>query len=90
MVFSRVLSQDKSCFDRPENEASGLMQQLIVKDGDDARALIGVVVGQIVAIDDRPSPLGNGLGVAIDTRRASYWTCLPWGHGCSDEPCGEV
>jgi ATP-binding cassette, subfamily B (MDR/TAP), member 1 len=49
MAFSRVLSQDKSWFDRPENNASRLTQ-VIVKDGDDARTLIAVVVGQIVAV----------------------------------------
>ncbi|KAJ8596855.1 hypothetical protein M405DRAFT_804734 [Rhizopogon salebrosus TDB-379] len=49
MAFSRVLSQDKSWFDRPENNASRLTQ-VIVKDGDDARTLIAVVLGQIVAV----------------------------------------
>lgn len=49
MAFSRVLSQDKSWFDHPENGASRLTQ-VIVKDGDDARTLIAVVVGQIVAV----------------------------------------
>jgi ATP-binding cassette subfamily B (MDR/TAP) protein 1 len=42
MVFSCVLSQDKSLFDRPENGASRLTQ-VIWKDGDDSRALIAVV-----------------------------------------------
>jgi ATP-binding cassette subfamily B (MDR/TAP) protein 1 len=49
IAFSRVLSQDKSWFDRPENGAARLTQ-VIVKDGDDARTLIAVVVGQIVAV----------------------------------------
>jgi len=49
MALSRVLSQDKSWFDRPENVASRLTQ-VIVKDGDDAHTLIAVVVGQIVAV----------------------------------------
>lgn len=49
IAFSRVLSQDKSWFDRPENSAARLTQ-VIVKDGDDARTLIAVVVGQIVAV----------------------------------------
>ncbi|KAG1778875.1 P-loop containing nucleoside triphosphate hydrolase protein [Suillus placidus] len=49
IAFSRVLSQDKSWFDRPENGAAKLTQ-VIVKDGDDARTLIAVVVGQIVAV----------------------------------------
>ncbi|KAG0696805.1 P-loop containing nucleoside triphosphate hydrolase protein [Suillus ampliporus] len=49
IAFSRVLSQDKSWFDSPENGASKLTQ-VIVKDGDDARTLIAVVVGQIVAV----------------------------------------
>jgi len=77
MVFSRVLSQDKSWFDRPENGASRLTQ-VIVKDGYDARALIAVVVGQIAAIDDRRSPLGNGLVMAIDTLRASLSLLGSW------------
>jgi ATP-binding cassette subfamily B (MDR/TAP) protein 1 len=42
MVFSCVLSQNKSLVDRPENGASRLTQ-VILKDGDDARALIAVV-----------------------------------------------
>lgn len=49
IAFSHVLSQDKSWFDRPENGAAKLTQ-VIVKDGDDARTLIAVVVGQIVAV----------------------------------------
>ncbi|KAG1886662.1 P-loop containing nucleoside triphosphate hydrolase protein [Suillus subluteus] len=49
IAFSRVLSQDKSWFDRPENGAARLTQ-VIVKDGDDARTLIAVVVAQIVAV----------------------------------------
>ncbi|KAG2130150.1 P-loop containing nucleoside triphosphate hydrolase protein [Suillus bovinus] len=49
IAFSRVLSQDKSWFDRPENGAAKLTQ-VIIKDGDDARTLIAVVVGQIVAV----------------------------------------
>ncbi|KAG2051748.1 hypothetical protein BDR06DRAFT_915985 [Suillus hirtellus] len=49
IAFSRVLSQDKSWFDHPENGAAKLTQ-VIVKDGDDARTLIAVVVGQIVAV----------------------------------------
>jgi ATP-binding cassette subfamily B (MDR/TAP) protein 1 len=49
IAFSRVLSQDKSWFDRPENGAARLTQ-VIVKDGDDARTLIAVVVGQIIAV----------------------------------------
>jgi len=42
MVFSCVLSQDQSLFDHAENGASRLTQ-VILKDGDDARALIAVV-----------------------------------------------
>jgi len=49
MAFSRVLSQDKSWFDRPENSASRLTQ-VIVKDGDDARTLLAIVAGQIIAV----------------------------------------
>ncbi|KAG1740122.1 P-loop containing nucleoside triphosphate hydrolase protein [Suillus paluster] len=49
IAFSRVLSQDKSWFDHPENGAAKLTQ-VIMKDGDDACMLIAVVLGQIVAV----------------------------------------
>ncbi|KAF7338206.1 hypothetical protein MVEN_02045700 [Mycena venus] len=55
--FQRVLAQDKKWFDKPENAPVRLVQVLI-KDGDDARNMIAVVLGQLVVVT---SMLGVGL-----------------------------
>ncbi|KAJ7125492.1 P-loop containing nucleoside triphosphate hydrolase protein [Mycena crocata] len=55
--FELVLAQDKKWFDRPENAPVRLVQVLI-KDGDDARNLIAVVLGQLAVVT---SMLGVGL-----------------------------
>lgn len=47
--YTRVLAQDKKFFDNSENAAVRLVQ-IIVKDGDDARNLIAVVLGQFVVV----------------------------------------
>lgn len=44
-----VLKQDKTFFDNPTNTTSSLVHSLI-KDSEDARTLIGTVVGQLVVI----------------------------------------
>ncbi|KAG1805465.1 P-loop containing nucleoside triphosphate hydrolase protein [Suillus subaureus] len=49
IAFSRVLSQDKSWFDRPENGAARLTQ-VIVKDGDDARQIVAVGAMMMVGL----------------------------------------
>ncbi|KAG1748323.1 uncharacterized protein EDB91DRAFT_1079307 [Suillus paluster] len=67
-AFSRVLSQDKSWFDRPENGAAKLTQ-VIVKDGDDAYRCCW-------RDDDCWTCLGYGLGVAVDVCWAGYWACF--------------
>lgn len=48
-AFKRVLSQDKSFFDCTDNAPSQIVQTL-VKDGDDARNLVGVVWGQCFVV----------------------------------------
>ncbi|KAF7305096.1 hypothetical protein MKEN_01224800 [Mycena kentingensis (nom. inval.)] len=55
--FGSVLAQDKKWFDKPENAPVKLVQVLI-KDGDDARNLIAVVLGQLAVVT---SMLGIGL-----------------------------
>lgn len=47
--YALVLAQDKKYFDKTENSPVALMQVLI-KDGDDARNLIAVVLGQFVVV----------------------------------------
>ncbi|KAJ7172361.1 P-loop containing nucleoside triphosphate hydrolase protein [Mycena filopes] len=59
--FERVLAQDKKWFDKPENAPSRLVQVLI-KDGDDARNMIAVVLGQLAVVT---SMLGVGLVWAL-------------------------
>ena len=56
-ALSRVLGQDKSWFDKPENGPAQLVQRL-VRDGDDARDLIAVVWGQFAVVC---AMLGVGL-----------------------------
>ncbi|KIJ64941.1 hypothetical protein HYDPIDRAFT_89521 [Hydnomerulius pinastri MD-312] len=48
-AFARVLSQDKTFFDRPTNAPASLAQ-VLVKDADDARSLVAVVMGQCVVV----------------------------------------
>ncbi|KAJ7097851.1 P-loop containing nucleoside triphosphate hydrolase protein [Mycena belliarum] len=55
--FKLVLAQDKKWFDKSENSPVRLVQVLI-KDGDDARNLIAVVLGQLAVVT---SMLGVGL-----------------------------
>ncbi|KAJ7673984.1 P-loop containing nucleoside triphosphate hydrolase protein [Mycena polygramma] len=59
--FERVLAQDKKWFDKSENAPVKLVQVLI-KDGDDARNLIAVVLGQLAVVT---SMLGVGLVWAL-------------------------
>lgn len=47
--FKLVLAQDKKWFDKSENNAAQLVQ-LLIKDGDDARNLIAVVLGQCLVV----------------------------------------
>ncbi|KAH7926936.1 hypothetical protein BV22DRAFT_1194028 [Leucogyrophana mollusca] len=57
LAFARVLRQDKAWFDKGENGAAKLTQ-VLVKDGDDARTLVAVVLGQCVVVS---AMLGVGL-----------------------------
>ena len=57
VAFSKVLAQDKKWFDRSENGSTRLVQTLI-KDGDDARSLIAVVLGQSCVV---VAMVGTGL-----------------------------
>ncbi|KAJ7774954.1 P-loop containing nucleoside triphosphate hydrolase protein [Mycena metata] len=59
--FERVLAQDKKWFDKAENAPPRLVQVLI-KDGDDARNMIAVVLGQLAVVT---SMLGVGLVWAL-------------------------
>ena len=47
--YARVLAQDKKFFDKSENAGVRLVQ-IIIKDGDDARNLIAVVLGQSIVV----------------------------------------
>lgn len=47
--YHNVVAQDKSWFDRPSNSAARICQS-IVKDGDDARNLVGQIIGQLALI----------------------------------------
>ncbi|KAF8626632.1 hypothetical protein AX15_004779 [Amanita polypyramis BW_CC] len=48
-ALAKILTQDKKFFDREENSPSRLVQ-ILVKDGDDARNLIAVVIGQCLVV----------------------------------------
>lgn len=48
-AFSRVLAQDKAWFDSPAHSPVALAQALI-KDADDARTLVAVVMGQFLVV----------------------------------------
>lgn len=56
-----VIKQDKAWFDRPENSTSSLCHSL-VKDSEDARLMIGTVIGQLVVVT---SMLALGLAWAF-------------------------
>ncbi|KAJ3473619.1 hypothetical protein NLI96_g12910 [Meripilus lineatus] len=62
-TLTLVLSQPKRWFDKSENSSVRLMQ-ILVKDGDDARTLIGDVLGQLLAV---VAMLGVGLVWALVT-----------------------
>ncbi|KAG9310094.1 P-loop containing nucleoside triphosphate hydrolase protein [Chiua virens] len=47
IAFSRVLSQDKAWFDSPAHSPP-ILAQVLVRDADDARTLLAVVLGQFV------------------------------------------
>ena len=49
VAYNKVLRQDKAWFDNPKNTPARL-NQMIVQDGDDARVLLSVVIGQCFAI----------------------------------------
>lgn len=49
LTFDKVLAQDKKWFDKSENSAPHLVQ-VLMKDGDEARNLIAVVIGQFVVV----------------------------------------
>jgi ATP-binding cassette subfamily B (MDR/TAP) protein 1 len=49
LAFGNVLAQDKKWFDKAENSGVGIVQTL-VKDGDDARNLVAVVMGQACVV----------------------------------------
>jgi ATP-binding cassette subfamily B (MDR/TAP) protein 1 len=55
--FTLVLAQDKQWFDHSENASSRIVQ-VLVKDGDDARNLIAVVLGQFCVVT---AMIGVGL-----------------------------
>ncbi|TFK71455.1 P-loop containing nucleoside triphosphate hydrolase protein [Pluteus cervinus] len=60
-AFSRVLAQDKKWFDKSENSPPSLVQ-VLVKDADDARNLVGIVMGQCLVV---VTMLGLGLVWAL-------------------------
>ncbi|PCH37435.1 nucleoside triphosphate hydrolase protein [Wolfiporia cocos MD-104 SS10] len=61
VCLSRVLAQDKRWFDKSENSAVRLVQ-ILIKDGDDARALLATVLAQAVVVS---AMLGLGLVWAL-------------------------
>ena len=56
-AFGKVLAQDKKFFDKEENSPSRLVQ-ILIKDGDDARNLVSVVIGQCLVVS---AMLGVGM-----------------------------
>ncbi|PFH48426.1 hypothetical protein AMATHDRAFT_65547 [Amanita thiersii Skay4041] len=56
-ALAKILAQDKKYFDKEENAPSKIVQTL-VKDGDDARNLISVVIGQCLVVS---AMLGVGM-----------------------------
>ncbi|KAK0212712.1 P-loop containing nucleoside triphosphate hydrolase protein [Desarmillaria ectypa] len=49
VAFRTILKQDKKWFDKSENSASRIVQ-VLMKDGDDARTLIAIVIAQFVVV----------------------------------------
>lgn len=47
--FNLILAQDKKWFDKPENSSQALVQTLF-KDSEDAKGLIGTVIGQTIVV----------------------------------------
>lgn len=47
--YRNVVAQDRTFFDKPNNSAARICQS-IVKDGDDARNLVGQIIGQLALI----------------------------------------
>jgi ATP-binding cassette, subfamily B (MDR/TAP), member 1 len=60
-IYVRVLKQDKKWFDKPENKSEGLVHVLF-KDGEDARLLVGRILGQSFVVF---AMLGLGLVWAL-------------------------
>ncbi|KAK2466561.1 hypothetical protein APHAL10511_001423 [Amanita phalloides] len=60
-AFAKILAQDKTFFDKERNSSSRLVQTLI-KDGDDTRDLISVVIGQCLVVS---AMLGVGIVWAL-------------------------
>ncbi|KAM6501467.1 P-loop containing nucleoside triphosphate hydrolase protein [Amanita muscaria] len=56
-AFAKVLAQDRKFFDK-ENNSPARIVQVLVKDGDDARNLVAVVIGQCLVVS---AMLGVGL-----------------------------
>ena len=48
-AFGKILAQDKKFFDKEEN-SPGRLVQILIKDGDDARNLVSVVIGQYLVV----------------------------------------
>ena len=57
ICYKLILSQDKKWFDKSDNSSIRLVQ-ILIKDGDDARTLIGTVLGQCFVVG---SMFGVGL-----------------------------
>lgn len=49
IAFRTILKQDKKWFDKSENSAARIVQ-VLMKDGDDARTLIAIVIAQFVVV----------------------------------------
>ncbi|KAK0504638.1 P-loop containing nucleoside triphosphate hydrolase protein [Armillaria luteobubalina] len=49
VAFRTILKQDKKWFDKSENSAARIVQ-VLMKDGDDARTLIAIVIAQFVVV----------------------------------------
>lgn len=48
-ALGKVIKQDKSFFDQPENSTSSLCHS-IIKDSEDARLMVGTIIGQMVVV----------------------------------------
>lgn len=60
-AFGKILAQDKTFFDKEEN-SPGRLVQILIKDGDDARNLVSVVIGQYLVVS---AMLGVGMVWAL-------------------------